>query len=98
MSEHKLIFRAVANGAGLGECACGWKSRVADDGHPEYTKADIKRDYERHVADQAPGLYRVMICDQFEDIRSANEEEAKAEIEKRVKAGTIALNLIAWEI
>lgn len=48
MSEHKLSFRTVASGAGLGECLCGWKSRVADDGHPEYTKTDIERDFERH--------------------------------------------------
>ena len=41
--------------------------------------------------------YTVMICDQFEEVTASSEEEAKANIEEKVKTGIIELCLIAWE-
>jgi hypothetical protein len=50
---HTLTLVPVASGAGRGECSCGWRSRVSDDGQmssPDFYTADnIRADWREHA-------------------------------------------------
>lgn len=50
---HALTIKPVANGAGMGFCTCGWRSRVSEDRYmyddDYYSQEDIKKDFEEHV-------------------------------------------------
>ncbi len=48
-APRSLTSVPVASGAGLGVCGCGWRSRVADDGNPEYGWSEIEADFAKHV-------------------------------------------------
>ena len=48
-APRSLTSVPVASGAGRGVCGCGWKSRVADDGNPEYGWSNIEADFAKHV-------------------------------------------------
>lgn len=91
MSNHLLTTYSLP-GSGLrrGSCSCGWESSH------NVTQEHIELEFSEHL-NVVLKPFRVMIGDQFEDVRAESEEAAVAEVKAKIKSGAIELTLIAWE-